>query len=134
MTRVPLSEQERRNLRRAGVRQADLAHIDPLELESVTGGAITLERCQHIVASARLQTLGSVGPSLADDLILLGIHEVADLKQRDPRQMWEELNRLTGKQHDPCVEYVFRCAVAQARDPDLPEEKRQWWWWKQTHP
>ncbi|MFW5740076.1 MAG: helix-hairpin-helix domain-containing protein [Myxococcota bacterium] len=130
MSRVPVSEHERRCLRQAGVRQADLAHIEPSELHGVTGMAIALERCEHIVASARLQTLGSVGPSLADDLIRLGIRKVEDLVHRDPRRMWEELNRKTGTRHDPCVEYVFRCAVAQARDPELAADKRQWWSWK----
>lgn len=127
--RVALSGGERRTLRRAGLELSDLARADPEQVCALTGGAIPLSRADHIVASAALQSLGSVGPAIADDLIALGIRRIEDLVGRDPTQLWEDLNRRTGKRHDPCVEDVFRCAVAQAEDPQLPEERRQWWTW-----
>jgi hypothetical protein len=43
--------------------------------------------------------------------------------------LYRDLSKLTGRQQDICVLDVFRCAVAQAKDPALPAEQRQWWWW-----
>ncbi|MDA0373143.1 MAG: hypothetical protein O2865_05130 [Planctomycetota bacterium] len=76
-----------------------------------------------------LQSLGSVGPASADDLLLLGIRSVADLEGRDPNVLFAELCERTGTRQDPCVEDVLRCAVAQADHPDLPPEFRRWHLW-----
>jgi hypothetical protein len=27
---------------------------------------------------------------------------------------------------------TLRCAVAQARDGDLPRQQRDWWWWSRA--
>lgn len=77
-----------------------------------------------------LQTLPGVGPSIARDLIDLGIRRPDDLVGRDPDLLYESLNRLRGVRVDPCVKYVFRCAVHGAAHPDADPELRKWWAWK----
>ncbi|WP_129354818.1 helix-hairpin-helix domain-containing protein [Sorangium cellulosum] len=79
--------------------------------------------------SRELRSLVSVGPATIRDLHVLGITTIDELAKRDAKQLYEELCAVTGARHDPCCEDVFRAAIAQARDPDLPAEQRRWWYW-----
>ena len=78
-----------------------------------------------------LQSLPSIGPSLAQDLRDLGFREPADLHGQDPERMYTDLCRLRGQHIDRCVLYSFRCAVhavvSSSNDPEL----RKWWNWKE---
>lgn len=76
-----------------------------------------------------LADLSGVGPAMLADFRLLRIDTVEQLATQDGRALYDRLCELTNSRQDPCVEDVFRCAVAQARDPHLPAEQRQWWWW-----
>ncbi|MGE0351899.1 MAG: DUF4332 domain-containing protein [Gemmatimonadales bacterium] len=80
-----------------------------------------------------LQRIPGVGPSTAADLRKLGIRRVRDLRRRSPERLYQRLCRLQGPQ-DPCVLYVFRCAVyfatRQRHDPRL----LKWWNWKDRGP
>jgi len=77
----------------------------------------------------RLEDLVSIGPAMVRDFTLLGIHSVAQLSQRNPEKLYEQLCEATGKAQDICCLDVFRAAVAQARNPKLPTEHCQWWYW-----
>jgi hypothetical protein len=86
-----------------------------------------------MVRSGDLQDIPWVGPRTQVALEDLGIHGVADLRGRDPAEMYATLCDLEGPT-DRCVLYVFRCAVyyaeAKRRDPEL----LKWWNWKaKTH-
>lgn len=63
------------------------------------------------------------------DFEKLGIRSVEQLSRADGKKLYGKLCRLTGTRQDPCVLDTFRCAVAQAKDPQLPAEQRQWWYW-----
>jgi hypothetical protein len=63
------------------------------------------------------------------DLHALGVRTVEQLARRDGQELYDALCELTRQRQDPCVLDTFRCAVAQARNPDLPAEQRNWWWW-----
>jgi hypothetical protein len=58
-----------------------------------------------------------IGPSLARVLRDLGMREPADLQGTDPERLYRDLNELRGARQDPCVLYVFRCAVYFASTP-----------------
>jgi Pathogenicity locus len=77
-----------------------------------------------------LQSLPGVGPSIARDLRDLGINSLAGLRRRDPERMYTRLNRLRGQRQDPCVLYVFRCAVYAARTSRPKPSLLKWWNWK----
>ena len=72
---------------------------------------------------SRLEDLPNIGPAMAKDLRLLGIHHPQQLTGRNAYQMHSELCRLSNKQHDPCVIDVFLAAV------DFMEggTPRPWW-------
>lgn len=77
----------------------------------------------------RLEDLDGVGPATLRDLERLGVHDVSALARSDPDELYARIGALDRKKHDPCVLDVYRCAVAQARDPELPAEERRWWTW-----
>lgn len=76
-----------------------------------------------------LQRLRSVGPSLAAKLMIAGYGCRADLAGGDPAAMYRDLCARLNRRVDPCVEDVFRCAVAQVRYPDMPDHYGDWWAW-----
>ncbi len=84
------------------------------------------------VETRQLKDLVSIGPAMLKDFELLGISSVAQLRRRSPQRMYKELCRLRGQRIDPCCLDVFVAAVAQAKDPQLPIEKRQWWYWSKV--
>ncbi len=52
---------------------------------------------------ATLEQLPNVGPAMAADLRMLGIHTPQALKGRDGLQLYRALCTTTGQRHDPCV-------------------------------
>ena len=79
---------------------------------------------------SELEVIPSVGPSIADDLISMGITRVSQLKGRSPEALYRKLCALTGERQDPCVLYTFRCAVYYARTKKPNPELLKWWAWK----
>jgi Pathogenicity locus len=79
-----------------------------------------------------LRDLKGVGKATLADLHLLDVRDVATLARQDPALLYEGLCARTGVRQDPCVLDVFSCAVAQARDRDLPAAQREWWWWSRA--
>ncbi len=70
-----------------------------------------------------------MGKAMLADFSLLGIQNTDQLANADPDELYDRLCERTGVRHDICCLDVFRCAVAQARDPQLSPEKRNWWYW-----
>lgn len=77
-----------------------------------------------------LQEIPGIGPSLARDLVGLGILRVADLKSRDPESLYRRFERQVGTHVDRCVLYTFRCAVYYARNERHDPRLLKWWNWK----
>ena len=77
----------------------------------------------------QLSDLVSIGPAMLRDFELLGVRSVAQLARRNPEKMYEKLCQVTGQDQDICCLDVFRAAVAQAKNPNLPIEQRLWWHW-----
>ncbi len=75
---------------------------------------------------ARLEDIPNVGPAVAAYLRRSGIDTPADLPGRDPFAMYDELCRITGQRHDPCVLDTFMAAVQYMEG--APKEP----WWKYT--
>jgi hypothetical protein len=77
-----------------------------------------------------LQRIPGVGPSIAHDLRELGYGDPAALVGGDPEEMYSSLCRIRGERQDPCVLYVFRCAVYFASARGHHPELLKWWNWK----
>lgn len=73
-----------------------------------------------------LEDIPNVGPSIAGNLRLIGVHSPKDLAGKDPYKMYDDLCDATGVRQDPCVIDVFIAAVRfMAGEPAKP-------WWKFT--
>jgi nucleotidyltransferase/DNA polymerase involved in DNA repair len=81
------------------------------------------------IAKQELADLRSVGPATLADFRILGITSPAQLRRANADALFAKLCRTTGTTYDPCVRDVFAAAIAQAKDPQLPEEQRDWWYW-----
>ena len=77
-----------------------------------------------------LQTIPGVGIAIAQDLRDLGITAVADLKNKNPEKLYDDLCRLQGVKIDRCMLYVMRCAVYFASHKTHDPQKLKWWYWK----
>lgn len=77
-----------------------------------------------------LQTIPGVGKRTADDLRLIGIRRVQDLRNKDPEKLYAKLCRRVGKPVDRCMLYVLRCSVYYATRKNPDPEKLKWWSWK----
>jgi hypothetical protein len=77
-----------------------------------------------------LQEIPGVGPSIAADLLAIGIKTIDDLKGKDPELLYRRSNRKAGVVQDRCLLYVFRCAVYYASTMRPAAGKLQWWYWK----
>lgn len=76
-------------------------------------------------AGDELTALANIGPAIREDLRLLGIDTVVALADQEADALYQRLNQLTGRRHDPCVWDVFAAAIHQARTGEgLP-----WWHW-----
>ena len=72
---------------------------------------------------ARLEDIPNVGPAVAADLRQLGITTPSELSGRDPCALYDELCRLTGQRHDPCLLDTFIAAVRYMEGGP----KKLWW-------
>lgn len=59
----------------------------------------------------RLQDIPNIGPSIADDLRAIGIHEPRQLPGRDPYELYRLSNDHAGVRQDPCLIDCFIAAV-----------------------
>ena len=79
-----------------------------------------------------LSKIPGVGKSLATDLWNIDIKSIAELKGRNPNELYDLSNIFAGTIQDKCVLYVFKCAVYFANTPTAEHEteKLKWWNWK----
>src|SRR5262249_54781229 len=127
--RLDLSPLERRALARAKLTTSELGDLSGEDVFRRTQGAIAPDRAEEIAALAAFQRLGSIGLECARDLVKLGLRRRDDLKGRDAIELYRSLCAMTNTRQDPCVEDVFRCAIAQVDHADLPEHLRAWHRW-----
>jgi hypothetical protein len=72
---------------------------------------MNIMKAKSAAQARKLEDIPNVGPRIADDLRLLGIHEPTGLKGKDPKKLYDKLNASTGHTHDPCVLDTFMAAV-----------------------
>ncbi len=70
-----------------------------------------------------LTDLPNVGPAIARDLELIGVHRPHHLRSRCPLELYQALCVTSGTRHDPCVLDVFM-SLTDFVDGGPP---RPWW-------
>ncbi len=71
----------------------------------------------------QLEQLPNIGPSIAQDLRLLGVMQPQDLARLDALALYRQLCSATGKRQDPCVLDTFMAACDFMRGA----APRPWW-------
>ena len=84
---------------------------------------MALKNSDHNQVLRELQKLPNVGPAIAEDLVLLGVRRVEDLKSRNADEMYSQLCSKTGSRQDPCVWDTFAAVVDYAHTG----QPRKWW-------
>lgn len=78
---------------------------------------------------SELEVIPGVGADMAAHLNRLGIDTPADLKGKDPEELYAREVALCGPT-DRCVLYVYRLAAAWAEGRITSPEQLKWWYWK----
>jgi hypothetical protein len=85
--------------------------------------ATRVVKARHADECQLLEQLPNIGPSLAADLRLIGVQHPAELASRDGFDLYQALQRATGRRQDPCVLDTFLAATDFMRGAP-----RQPWW------
>ncbi|CCQ92274.1 conserved hypothetical protein [[Clostridium] ultunense Esp] len=120
--KLPLTPDERNRLRREKMKLSDIADMEPVFLAGILD--TSTQRARILIALATFQRIPSVGPRFAQDLVDLGYFSLDELKEADGAKLFDDLERLHGREIDPCVEDQFRLVVDYANNP----ERGKFWW------
>lgn len=71
----------------------------------------------------RFEQIPNIGRSIAADLRALGLRQPSELLAHEPLTLYQQLGRLMGQRHDPCVLDV----LLAARDFMAGGAPRPWW-------
>ena len=86
------------------------------------------------MSETELRQLPNIGPAMARMLTRLGVEYPADLRGRDPEQLFHQLCEVDGRRHDPCVLDTLTAVVDYANGAPA----RPWWFYsrqrKSRHP
>ena len=82
------------------------------------------QRAKVLQALYEFQQIPSIGIRFAHDLIFLGYHTLAELKDKQGPELLDNYEKKLGSKVDPCVEDQFRLVVNYANNPN---SKKQWW-------
>ena len=120
--KLNLSAAEKQQLKKNGLTISRLSEFaaDEISVLLIT----SKQRAKEISALITFQTIPSIGPKFAHDLISLGYHSIDDLQDKDGATLFDELERKQGFWTDPCVEDQFRLAVYHAQ---YGVSKKNWW-------
>ena len=80
-------------------------------------------KASHAGECLRLEQLPNIGPSIAADLRSIGVNHPAELAARDAFDLYQTLQRATGRRQDPCVLDTFLAATDFMRGAP----RRPWW-------
>lgn len=77
----------------------------------------------------KLTDIPGIGKEIARRLAGLGVYAPADLKSKNPEDLYQADTAKNGAV-DRCVLYTYRCAVYYLNTPAPEGEKCKWWNWK----
>jgi hypothetical protein len=120
--KLNLSESEKRSLKKNGLNQNRLKEFAPDELAVLLNTGAN--RAKEVAALIAFQSIPSIGPKFARDLISMGLYSIDDLANKDGAALFDELERKQGFWTDPCVEDQFWLVADYARNGNM---NKNWW-------
>lgn len=120
--KLDLTVAEKQALRQNKIKAAALIDYAPDEIKSLLN--TSNQRANELLASISFQTIPSIGPKFANDLMLLGYYSIDNLVGKEAALLYDELERKQGFWTDPCVEDQFRLVVHYANHRG---STKNWW-------
>ncbi|MER2118942.1 MAG: helix-hairpin-helix domain-containing protein [Solibacillus sp.] len=120
--KLPLTSEERMNLRKCKVKLNEIALMDIQQLTACLQS--TYERAKYLRGLAQFQAIPSIGPKLAQWVTELGYYSLEELKNKDGADLTNRLEEQFGYWEDPCVEDSLRCIVHHA---NYSNSEKSWW-------
>lgn len=120
--KLDLSTSEKQQLRQNGLKVSRLSEFAADEIGVLLN--TTKQRANEISALIAFQSIPSIGPKFARDLVSLGYLSIDDLLGKDGPTLFNELERKQGFWTDPCVEDQFWLAVHYAHHRG---GNKNWW-------
>ncbi|WP_257348538.1 helix-hairpin-helix domain-containing protein [Pseudalkalibacillus decolorationis] len=113
--KLPLTTEERTNLRKNKVKLREIAQMDLVQLSEIL--KTTYERAKYLRGLAQFQSVPSIGPKIAEHVVGLGFYSLDEIKNEEA-DLVNRFEQQKGFWTDPCVEDSFRCIVYYANHPD----------------
>jgi hypothetical protein len=120
--KINLNLVEKSLLKKAGIRMEQLVDYAPDEICAALN--VDADRAREIAALIEFQSVPSVGPKFAQDLIDMRYYTLSQLKDKNGAELLNEHERQIDAWTDPCVEDQFRLVVHYANHPG---NGKQWW-------
>lgn len=119
---LPLTADERSRLRKARLK---ISQIHTLGIKEISQHLnISDQRARKIKGWADFQLVPSVGFGLADKLVrYLQIYRLEDIKNENPAQLFDLLEKEMGVRTDGCVEDQIRCVIHFANNKKIPKKR-----------
>lgn len=119
---LELTVDEKKLIKTKKIPQKELANYAIDEIITILDA--NAERAKTLKALFEFQSIPSIGIKFAKDLMLLGYHNLASLKDKSGFELLNDYEKHIGKWTDPCVEDQFWLVVHHA---NYPNSKKQWW-------
>lgn len=120
--KLPVTDSERKNLRKHKVKISEIINYSLDELEMIL--EVGTYRAKELRALAEFQTIPSIGIKFAEDLVFLGFFSIDELKDKDGAELMDLYELKKGFWIDSCVEDQFRLVVYFAKTGDY---SKNWW-------
>ena len=120
--KLPLTSEERINLRKCKVKLNEIALMDITQLTECLRS--TTDRAKYLRGLAQFQAIPSIGPKLAQWVTELGFYSLEELKNENGAELTNRLEVHFGYWEDPCVEDSLRCIVHHANHSG---SEKSWW-------
>ncbi|MGC5771597.1 helix-hairpin-helix domain-containing protein [Paenibacillus pabuli] len=119
---LELTTQERKELRKNKILISEIYKLTNNEICLIMN--VSENRAKEIKALSEFQSLPSIGPIFAKDLIMLGYYSLNEIRDKDGARLFDDLEHLYGERIDPCVEDQFRFVIYCANNSYCGN---QWW-------
>lgn len=113
---LPLTDEEKSQLRKHKVRADDVCEMDTVELAEVL--SVSTMRARALKGLAEFQRVPSIGYKLAEKLVFqLHTYSLEEIRDRNAAYVFNELEQVLGVWTDSCVEDQIRCVIHHANNP-----------------
>jgi len=120
--KLDLTASEKQQLKQKGIKINCLSEYAADEISALLN--TDKQRADELAALITFQSIPSIGPKFAHDLISLGYYSIDDLLDKDAPTLFNELERKQGFWTDPCVEDQFWLVVHYAKHRG---SNKNWW-------